>query len=98
MFSLTTAFMRPYIVTKTDYFGKDYQATVLLTDKQARERIVDGRLTDGNNYNRLWDQFKEISKETKEYRDSLHVQYGSAPSAYAYEQNQIKEQIKNEEI
>ena len=59
--------MRPetksYLVTETDYFGKDYQHIVALTDKEAENRIVDGRLLskaagEARNYAKLWEQFK----------------------------------------
>lgn len=54
----------PHIVTSTDYHGADYQHTVWLSAKEARDRIVDGRLLsksqgEARNYARLWDTFKD---------------------------------------
>ncbi len=64
----------PYIVTQTDYFGNDYTSTVYLTDREAKDRIVDGRLLTAahgraRNYKELWRSFKLILAQGEAYRN-----------------------------
>lgn len=84
--------LRPYIVEQLDYFGVPYISTVFLSDTEARDRIVDGRLLTvaegkARNIERLWALFKDRVQQP-----------GGSYNKEWVEREEIKELIENGSI